>query len=319
MADVVHLSGLLHLQRRELDEAQKYFEHSFELEMQTESPRPVMLADYERHVGYVQQLSGDWAAAIESFERSFSIRRANGLRDQAMFAAISLGRALVAADRAAEAEAPLDFALTTAAELDSAEGRARTVVVLRDMFSQPGDRQEAFEVTITTGAGDIRIQLYPDRAPVTAANFLRLVNGGHLEGGTFYRVVSPANDNGSPVISVIQGGIGDRESPFAPILHETTADTGLLHVDGAVSMARAGPGTATTEFFICIGDQPALDFGGTRNADGEGFAVFGRVVDGMDVVHAIHESAADAPTDNEYLKGQLLSEPVIVQSVRRID
>lgn len=316
VADAVHLTGLLHLQRRELDEARKYFDRSLVLETQTESPRPVMLADYERHMGYVQQLSGDWASAIESFERSFSIRRENGLKDQAMFAAISLARALVAADRAAEAEAPLEFALVTSAELDSAEGRARTVAVLRDLLERPVERRAAFEVTMATSEGDILIELYPDRAPVTVANFLRLVDGGHLDGSMFYRVVSPANDNGSPVISVIQGGLGDREGPFAPIPHETTADTGLLHVDGAISMARAAPGTATTEYFICIGDQPALDFGGTRNPDGQGFAVFGRVVDGMDVVHAIHQGPADAPTDNEYMQGQLLSEPVIVRSVR---
>lgn len=179
--------------------------------------------------------------------------------------------------------------------------------------------QARVAVLMATSVGDIRIELYPDRAPITVRNFLALVDGKHLDDATFYRVVSPANDNGSPVISVIQGGIGDRESPFAPIAHETTADTGLLHVDGAISMARLGPGTATTEFFICIGDQPALDFGATRNADRQGFAVFGRVVDGMDVVHAIHESPADAPTDNEYIKGQLLSEPVIVRSVRRVD
>lgn len=181
------------------------------------------------------------------------------------------------------------------------------------------EAQPSIEVLMSTSVGDIRIELYPDHAPVTVRNFLALVDGEHLDDGMFYRVVSPANDNGSPVISVIQGGIGDRESPFTPIAHETTADTGLLHVDGAISMARAGPGTATTEFFICIGDQPALDFGGARNPDSQGFAVFGRVVDGMKVVRAIHQRPADAPTDNEYIKGQLLSEPVIVRSVRRVD
>jgi len=172
-------------------------------------------------------------------------------------------------------------------------------------------------IRMVTSLGDIELELYPDRSPVTVKNFLRLVNGAYLEGGTFYRTVSPENDNGNPVISVIQGGIGDAESPFPPIDHETTADTGLPHLDGSISMARAAVGTATTEFFICIGDQPALDFGGTRNDDGQGFAVFGRVVEGMDVVRAIHESPADAPTEFEYFQGQLLEPPVVISEVRR--
>ena len=173
-------------------------------------------------------------------------------------------------------------------------------------------------VRMVTSLGDIELELYPDNAPVTVKNFLRLVNGAYLEGGTFYRVVSPDNDNGSPVISVIQGGIGEAESPLPPIDHETTADTGLPHLDGSISMARAAVGTATTEFFICIGDQPALDFGGTRNDDGQGFAVFGQVVSGMDVVRAIHESPADAPTEFEYFQGQLLEDPVAIISLRRL-
>ena len=172
-------------------------------------------------------------------------------------------------------------------------------------------------IRMVTSLGDIELELYPDRSPVTVKNFLRLVNGAYLEGGTFYRTVSPENDNGNPVISVIQGGIGDAESPFPPIDHETTADTGLPHLDGSISMARVAVGTATTEFFICIGDQPALDFGGTRNDDGQGFAVFGRVVEGMDVVRAIHESPADAPTEFEYFQGQLLEPPVVISEVRR--
>jgi peptidyl-prolyl cis-trans isomerase A (cyclophilin A) len=173
-------------------------------------------------------------------------------------------------------------------------------------------------ILMTTGLGDIEIEVYLEAAPVTAANFLRLVDGGHLDGGTFYRAVSPENDNGRPVISVIQGGIDDAEGPFAAIAHETTEDTGLLHVNGAISMARGGVGTATTEFFICIGDQPALDFGAERNPDGQGFAVFGRVISGMDVVRAIHESPPDAPTESAYMTGQILKEPVAIVSIERL-
>lgn len=173
-------------------------------------------------------------------------------------------------------------------------------------------------VLMKTGLGDMEIVVYPDKAPVTATNFLRLVDGGHLDGGSFYRSVTPENDNGSPVISVIQGGMAEGESPFAPIAHETTADTGLLHVDGALSMARGDVGTASTEIFICIGAQPALDFGAERNPDGQGFAVFGQVVSGMDVAKKIHNQPADAPTEFEYVAGQILTTPVEIISIERL-
>ena len=176
---------------------------------------------------------------------------------------------------------------------------------------------QSIHLTMQTSLGAVELELYPEKAPLSVANFVRLADGGHLDGATFYRTVSPQNDNGSPVISVIQGGIGDAESPFAPIAHETTLQTGLPHLDGSLSMARSEVGTASTEFFICIGAQPALDFAGTRNADGEGFAVFGQVVSGMDVVHAIHQSPADAPTDVEYFQNQLINEPVVIESIKR--
>ena len=176
---------------------------------------------------------------------------------------------------------------------------------------------QSIHLTMQTSLGAVELELYPEKAPLSVANFVRLADGGHLDGATFYRTVSPQNDNGSPVISVIQGGIGDTESPFAPIAHETTLQTGLPHLDGSLSMARSEVGTASTEFFICIGAQPALDFAGTRNADGEGFAVFGQVVSGMDVVHAIHQSPADAPAEVEYFQNQLINEPVVIESIKR--
>jgi peptidyl-prolyl cis-trans isomerase A (cyclophilin A) len=172
-------------------------------------------------------------------------------------------------------------------------------------------------LTMQTSMGAVELELYPEKAPLTVANFLQLVDGEHLDGGTFYRTVSPANDNGEPPIAVIQGGIGDAASPFPPIAHESTHQTGLPHLDGSLSMARSGVGTASTEFFICIGDQPALDYGATRNPDGQGFAVFGQVVSGMDVVRAIHQAPADAPTEFEYFENQLLNEPIEIESVRR--
>jgi peptidyl-prolyl cis-trans isomerase A (cyclophilin A) len=180
------------------------------------------------------------------------------------------------------------------------------------------EAKQTVRVSMTTSLGVIEFELYPEKAPLTVENFLKIVDGGHLDGGTFYRTVSPENDNGSPPIAVIQGGIGDAESPFPPIAHETTADTGLPHLNGSISMARAEVGTATTEFFICVGDQPALDYGAMRNPDGQGFAVFGQVVAGMDVVHAIHQSPADAPTEDEYVQNQLINEPLEIISLQRL-
>lgn len=174
-------------------------------------------------------------------------------------------------------------------------------------------------LVMATAEGDIEIDLYLDQAPVTAGNFLRLVDDGDLDGATFYRVVTYDNDRGNPKIEVIQGGLGDASEVFDTIDHETTEDTGIRHTDGVISMARGAVGTAGTEFFICVGDQPGLDYGQTRNADGQGFAAFGRVVSGMDVVRRINSLPADAPSDSEYTKGQILTEPVAITSVRRAD
>jgi peptidyl-prolyl cis-trans isomerase A (cyclophilin A) len=173
------------------------------------------------------------------------------------------------------------------------------------------------EIIMSTTEGDIIIELDLENAPVSAGHFLLLVDDGHIDGATFYRTVSPENDNGAPPISVIQGGLGDAAEAFETIEHETTADTGVQHLDGVISMARSEPGTASTEFFICVGDQPALDFGAGRNADGQGFAAFGRVVEGMDVVRAIHESPSDAPVEFEYFKGQIYEEPIVIEQVTR--
>ena len=170
---------------------------------------------------------------------------------------------------------------------------------------------------MSTDLGDIEIDVYVDKAPISAANFLQLVDGAHLDGGTFYRVVSYENDKGSPKIEVIQGGLNVEEGPFPPIEHETTEQTGILHTDGVISMARGDVGTASTEFFIVIGDQPALDYGEGRYQDEQGFAAYGKVVSGMDVVRAINESPADGPADSDYTKGQMLTEPVAIISVKR--
>jgi peptidyl-prolyl cis-trans isomerase A (cyclophilin A) len=168
-------------------------------------------------------------------------------------------------------------------------------------------------VLIETEQGDIRVEVFAQAAPVTAANFLRYVDEGRFAGAFFYRVVTMANQPENAVkIEVIQGGLGFQESEnrLPPIPHETTAETGILHTDGTLSMARSAPGSASSEFFICIGDQAALNLGGERNPDGQGFAAFGRVVEGMEVVRAIQQGAAD---------GQMLREVVRILNVRRLD
>ena len=172
-------------------------------------------------------------------------------------------------------------------------------------------------VTMSTSEGDIDIDLYLDKAPITAGNFLKLVDNGDMNGGSFYRVVTYENDNGSPKIEVIQGGLGAAGEGFDTIDHESTNQTGILHTDGVISMARGAVGTASTEFFICIGDQPGLDHGQPRNADNQGFAAFGKVVSGMDVVRRINAMSADAASDSEYTQGQILAEPVAIERVSR--
>lgn len=186
-----------------------------------------------------------------------------------------------------------------------------TVIAVVSLSCEGAEREPL--VLIKTGAGDIIVEVYPQNAPVTVSNFLRYVDEGRFRTATFYRVVRSDNqpDNGIK-IDVIQGGIGFIESDLRlpPIAHETTQETGMRHIAGTISMARAGPGTACSEFFICMDEEPELDFNGKRNPDGQGFAAFGRVVRGMDVVSAIH----DMPVD-----GQMLVVPVRISDMRRVD
>jgi peptidyl-prolyl cis-trans isomerase A (cyclophilin A) len=166
-------------------------------------------------------------------------------------------------------------------------------------------------VLIESERGVIEIDVDAARAPITAANFLRYVDGGYYDGGLFHRTVTMENQPDNDVrIEVIQAGVNPRraEERFAPISLERTNQTGLDHRDGVISMARSTPDSALSDFFICIGDQPSLDFGGARNADGQGFAAFGRVIRGMDVVRAIQAAPAE---------GQKLAPPVKIVGARR--
>jgi peptidyl-prolyl cis-trans isomerase A (cyclophilin A) len=173
------------------------------------------------------------------------------------------------------------------------------------------DEKAVVRVVIETGMGEIEVEIDTRRAPVTSANFLRYVDARHYDGGRFHRTVKMDNQPDKIIkIEVIQAGVSPEKakSDFPAIPLERTSKTGLLHKDGAISMARDGPDTATSDFFICIGDQPELDYGGKRNPDGQGFAAFGRVVGGMDVVRKIQVAPAEA---------QSLKPPVRILRVRR--
>ncbi|WP_309628091.1 peptidylprolyl isomerase [Brevundimonas sp.] len=160
-------------------------------------------------------------------------------------------------------------------------------------------------VILHTAQGDVILRLDAEHAPITTCNFLRYVQEGRYAGGGFFRtVVAETNDNPNP-IDVIQAATtaGSDDPGLGPIPLERTIDTGVRHTGGAISMARDGPDTATSSFFIVTSDTPALDFGGGRNPDGQGFAAFGRVISGMEIIHAIHS----APAEDE----QLVS-PVVI-------
>lgn len=168
-------------------------------------------------------------------------------------------------------------------------------------------------VVIDTELGTIALDIYAGVAPITAANFLSYVDAGFYDSGLFHRVVRLDNQPDSEVlIEVVQGGGGPdepRDGENAIKLERTTL-TGLHHHDGTISMARFLPDSALSDFFICLGPQPELDFGGRRNPDGQGFAAFGQVTDGMDVVHAIHQ----APFEE-----QRLTPPIRINHVHRVD
>ena len=169
-------------------------------------------------------------------------------------------------------------------------------------------------VRIQTTLGVIEAELYADKAPATVANFLKYVDAGRYSGGQFHRTVTlhPDNQpNNTVKIEVIQGGVNPdfAEKDWPALTLERTRDTGLRHLDGTLSMAHAGPDTATSDFFICIGTQPELDFGGKRNSDGQGFAAFGRVTQGLEIVKKIQSAPAD---------GQKLTPPVRILKIERL-
>jgi peptidyl-prolyl cis-trans isomerase A (cyclophilin A) len=190
------------------------------------------------------------------------------------------------------------------------------VVVHKDDVGDAGLMPGEVLVRLETPHGTIDLAIDTARAPITAANFLKYVDGGFYDGGRFHRATRKDNYTPDPpdrpMMEIIQGGINParRGEAFPPIPLERTSVTGLRHVRGTLSMARAaGADTARSDFFILLDDQPSLDFGGRRFEDGQGGAAFGRVVAGLDVVRTIQQQPVQA---------QALTPPVPILKAARV-
>ncbi len=179
--------------------------------------------------------------------------------------------------------------------------------------SSPKTKDGSVPLVIKTMEGNIYVSIYPEKAPQTCKAFLDLVDEDYFDDASFYRVM---NIHNQPTIAhkaeFVQGGVWknkERAKPAPKIPHESTKQTGILHKMGTLSFARNEPGTADSEFFICVDDQPGLDYGGENNPDGQGYAAFGMVTRGMDVVRRIYFS----PDINQYL-----IKPVFILSIDRL-
>ena len=202
---------------------------------------------------------------------------------------------------------------------------------LREWWLAANPIDRTVQVVLETSLGDIEIALYPERAPLSAAQFLAHVDGGHYDGASFYRVTRRSAGSS---IEVVQGGLlenamradsagieayAEAESALPPVAHERTDRTGIPNERGSIAFARLEPGTANSEFFFNVQDNPVLDSGyESENRDGEGYATFGRVLRGLRVVERIQRLPSDAPTSIEMLQGQILEEPVVIRRAYRV-
>lgn len=185
------------------------------------------------------------------------------------------------------------------------------LIALTLLLSACAPRYKNPHIEIATRSGDIIIELYPSQAPKTVAAFLSYIKAGYYDKATFYRVLNADNQpSNAPKAELIQGGLYGSNRPELPgIPHETTRQTNIRHTDGTLSLARTEPGTANTEFFICIDDQPGFDFGGQNNPDKQGYAAFGKVVKGMDIVRRIY----NLPEED-----QRFTPPVPIYSIKKL-
>jgi peptidyl-prolyl cis-trans isomerase A (cyclophilin A) len=175
-------------------------------------------------------------------------------------------------------------------------------------------QEDTVKVRIATDHGDIVAALATGKAPITCANVLRYVDAGRYDGSSIYRAVQAP---GAPDIGLIEGGIDDPRKLYAPIAHESTAATGLRHLDGTLSMAREAPGTAQSDFFICAGQAAYLDANPAAPGDNAGYAAFGQVVEGMEVVRAILALPKTGVARSAEMQGQMLDPPVRIISMTR--
>ncbi|WP_309646674.1 peptidylprolyl isomerase [Phenylobacterium sp.] len=201
-------------------------------------------------------------------------------------------------------------ALAAMALLAAAPAFAQTPAV-----APPPEPPATVKVTLTTSEGPIVLELQKDKAPITTANFLRYVDQKRYDGATFYRASKTPN---APELGLIQGGVqNDPARVLKPIAHEPTTRTGLSHTDGAISMGRFDPGSATSDFFIVLGDMTYMDANPALPGDNLGFAVFGKVVDGMDTVRKILAAPTSATKGEGVMKGEILAQPVKIITARR--
>jgi peptidyl-prolyl cis-trans isomerase A (cyclophilin A) len=183
-------------------------------------------------------------------------------------------------------------------------------------LAQPAPAQPARpRVRLETDKGAIVLELALDKAPVTVANYLRYVDARRYDGTAFFRAT---NAPGFPEVGFIQAGIKDVKKLFPPIAHESTLQTGLKHLDGTISMARLEPGTARSDFTICSGPAAQMDANPEAPGDNGGYAAFGQVVEGMDVVRAILAAPRGGPAPTPIMAGQILDPPVKILSARRV-
>ena len=180
----------------------------------------------------------------------------------------------------------------------------------------PPPKPATVKVVLNTSAGPITLELEKQRAPITTANFLKYVDQKRLDGTSFYRALKFPGD--APV-GLVQGGVrGAAKRLLPPIAHESTTKTGLTHDNGAISMARLAPGTATSDFFIILGNLPALDANPDATGDKDGYAVFGHVVEGMDNVIKVLNAPTSATAGEGAMKGQMIEVPIVITTARRL-
>ena len=200
---------------------------------------------------------------------------------------------------------------------------------LREWWLEANPMDRTVQVVLETSAGEIEIALYPERAPLSVAQFLAYVDGGHYDGTSLYRVTQREEDNS---IGIVQGGLlaeamsgsaideyAQAEFPMPPVAHEPTDATGILNERGTIAYARLEPGSANSEFFFNVQDNPVLDTGyEIESLDGYGYATFGRVLRGLRVIEKIQQMPSDAPTPIEIVQGQILEEPVEIRRAYRV-